>query len=183
MECLNIWLCTLLPRITESQDSSSSPKQKFFLQYPKQTASAWPHSMTMSCVRDITISKRKEGLGTGLWQELPATHLKDVLCSGSRQLHFPIHAGGPEDLPVRCCLYIRHGAKMEGAPAVVSANRAVWAKQTTEGQRREQAMLLPIPRKMLPVRKCHGGKVTASHLCPLILKGDVTATGANCGLP
>lgn len=62
--------------------------------------------------------------------------------------------------------------------AVCSANTAVWAKQTTEQQRKEQAMPAPPStwRKTLQVRKCLRRKATVSHLCLLILKVGVTGT-------
>lgn len=89
----------------------------------------------------------------------------NLALSKSRPLHFPVQAGSSEDLLFRCCLHIRQEAERDGTGflAVFSANTAVWAKQTTEQEGREQALHAPLPilRKPLWVRKYPGGeKVT-----------------------
>lgn len=62
--------------------------------------------------------------------------------------------------PPTCCLHVRQEACARGAVlAVFGANTAVWAKQTTEEQRRVQTNRVgcPVLNKMPQVWKCLRG--------------------------
>lgn len=174
---MNIWPCPLSPRIMESQNSTSSPKQSFFLQYPNQPG----HTQRQCCVWEPSPSLRRKvwtqacGMRTqahtrkmcfakpGSVQESasPLANPCRPLCGFASRILFTHQTGGKG---------------REGAVAVCSANTAVWAKQTTGQPRREQATPAPpsTRRKTLEVRKCLRGKATVSHLCLLILKVGVT---------